>query len=258
VVGKRSKHLAHPKPATDVAAEAGFAVGDCNLQRYPGVLQARIIRMGTQTRQHADATIADYDFERAGPRRESDKAGVRGLAVAEDIVLEFAERADDFGCDPRREAGGEGRLVGATRPELPKIGPLAVSAQPAKREDARLCILLYSSHSVMMESSLNGRDKGGFEHHRRESLRVSLSSSDQLDQRTDLPRALNANRPQVRQLAIRRGKKQFVGGVEVADQRLPRLLRPLFHLPPSSLQLAPADWPPGRAPGPLTASLYIG
>ena len=120
MVDQRAKHLPHAKAAAAVAAETGFAVGHRDLQGRAGVLNTGVVRMRVEAREHADPVIADDDFERARPRGERDKACARSLAMAEDIVLEFAERADNLGRDLRWEAGGEGSLIGPARPKLHK------------------------------------------------------------------------------------------------------------------------------------------
>jgi hypothetical protein len=128
MVGQRAKHLSHAEAAAAVPAEAGFSIGHCDFQGHAGVLDARIVAMRMQAREHADAVVADDDFERARPRRERDKTCARRLAVAEDIVLELAEGADNLGRDASREAGGEGGLICPARPKLPQIRSLRLSA----------------------------------------------------------------------------------------------------------------------------------
>ncbi|KLK91882.1 hypothetical protein AA309_17395 [Microvirga vignae] len=250
MVCERPEHLPHPKPAAAVATEAGFAVGYRDLQRHACILETGIVRVRTEARQHADAAVADHDLERARTRGERGKARARRLAMAKDVVLEFSERADDLGRDPRRKAGLEGGLVGADRPQLPQIGAFAVSAKPAKRKDASSRVLLGPRHRVAINCGLDGHDKGRFERHGRERFRVALSSPDQLDQRSDQPRAPNANRPEIWQLAIRCRKEQFVGGVEIADHLLPWFVYLSLHGPPCWLRSAPANCHRGRALGP--------
>ena len=134
MVGQRAKHLSHAEAAAAVPAEAGFSIGHCDFQGHAGVLDARIVAMRMQAREHADAVVADDDFERARPRRERDKTCARRLAVSEDIVLELAEGADNLGRDASREAGGEGGLICPARPKLPQIRSLAIRPEPLKRE----------------------------------------------------------------------------------------------------------------------------
>lgn len=249
MVGQRAKHLSHAEAAAAIAAEAGLAIGHRDLQGRAGVLDAGIVRMRAQASEHADAAVTDDDFERTRPRSECDKACTYRLAMAENIVLELAERADNLGCDLRWEAGGEGGLVGAARPKLPQVRSLAIHAKPLKRKSAGLRVLFGASHGIAIKGSLDGRDERCFKHHGRKSFRVLLSGSNQLDQRPNLSRPLYANRPEIVQAAALGCKKQFVGDIEVADQRLPLFLSLWLHCPRSHPP-APAECHPSRVRGP--------
>ena len=233
MIGQRAKHLSHAEAAAAVPAEAGFSIGHCDFQGHAGVLDARIVAMRMQAREHADAVVADDDFERARPRRERDKTCARRLAVAEDIVLELAEGADNLGRDASREAGGEGGLICPARPKLPQIRSLAIRPEPLKREDSGLRVLFGAGHRVAVKRGRNCRRERRFEHHRGEGFRVSLVPAHQFDQGPDLSRSLHADRPQTGQAAGLGCKKQFVSGIEVADNRLRRCLSVRFHCPRS-------------------------
>jgi hypothetical protein len=249
MVGQRAKHLSHSEAAAAVTAEAGFAVGHRDLQGHAAVLGAGIVCMGAQARQDADADIADDDFERAWPRGECNKAGARRLAVAEDIVLQLAKRADNLGGDPRREAGGEGGLIGPARPELPEVGSFAIWSEPPKREDAGLCVLFGASHRVTVKRGLNCRNERRFKYNGCEGLGVSLARAHQFDQGPDLSGPLHANGSHAGQTPAFGSKKKFVSGIEVADDRLPLFLSFRLHCLRSCPQ-AQAGRHPDDARGP--------
>ncbi|WP_100175532.1 hypothetical protein [Bradyrhizobium nitroreducens] len=233
MISQRAKHLSHTEAAAAVAAEPGFTVRNRNLQGHAGVLSAGIVGMGTQARQHANSAVADDDLERARPRRERDKACACFLAVAEDIVLQLAEGADNLGRDPRGEAGSEGSLIGTARPKLPQVRSFAIRAELLEREDAGLCVLFRAGHRVTVKRGINCRDEWRFEHNGRKGCGVSPSRAYKFDQGADLSRSLHANGPETGQAPVLGCKKQFVGGIEVADHSLPRLLSFRLHCPRS-------------------------
>ena len=112
-----------------------------------------------------------------------------------------------------------------------------------KREDARLYVLFGAGHRVAIKRGLNCRDERRLEHDGGKGVRVSLSRADQFNQRPDQPRPLHANWPETAQAAALGRKKQFVGGIGVADKRLPRFLSLRFHCP-RSRPPAPAGFHP--------------
>ncbi len=116
--------------------------------------------------------------------------------MAKDIVLQFAERAQDHGRHLVCEAGRLGGLVSAAEPQLPFIGELALGPQSREREHAQAGTLAQSADGLVSHSTLHGS------HERRRDLDRAVGGGvmqpgrNQLDHRTDPARSGHRDRPE--------------------------------------------------------------